>query len=82
MKKTFYIVLGCIGVALGAALPLLPAFPFLMLAAYFFAKSSQRLNDWFVNTRLYKSNLESFICNEAPDDDSINACKALGAALV
>ncbi|NCC07158.1 MAG: flavodoxin [Clostridia bacterium] len=25
---------------------------------------------------------ESFICNEAPDDDSINACKALGAALV
>ena len=47
--------------AVGAAVPLLPAFPFLMLAAFCFARSSRRLNDWFLSTRLYKNNLESFV---------------------
>ena len=64
MKKIIYIVVGCIGVglgALGAALPLLPAFPFLMLAAFCFGRSSERLNNWFIGTKLYKNNLESFV---------------------
>lgn len=64
IKKALYVVLGCIGVglgALGAALPLLPAFPFLLLAAFCFAKSSQRLNNWFINTKLYKNNLETYV---------------------
>ena len=63
MKKIFYVILGCIGLGLGglgAALPLLPAFPFLMLAAFCFAKSSERLHSWFISTKLYKNNLESF----------------------
>lgn len=63
MKRVFYIVLGCIGVglgALGAVLPLLPAFPFLMLAAWSFAKSSQKLDAWFKGTKLYKNNLADF----------------------
>ncbi len=62
--KIIYIILGCIGLglgALGAALPLLPAFPFLMLAAFCFAKSSKRLHNWFIGTKLYKNNLESFV---------------------
>ncbi len=64
VKKIIYIVLGCIGVglgAVGAVVPLLPAFPFLMLAAFCFARSSERLNNWFINTKLYKDNLESFV---------------------
>lgn len=64
MKKIFYITLGCIGFvlgALGAALPLLPAFPFLLLSAFCFAKSSPRLHRWFIGTKLYKNNLESFV---------------------
>lgn len=64
MKKAFYIVLGCIGLglgALGAALPLLPAFPFLLLAAVCFGKSSERLHTWFIGTKLYKDNLESYV---------------------
>ena len=47
--------------AVGAVLPLLPAFPFLLLAAYSFARSSERLHTWFTGTRLYKDNLESFV---------------------
>ncbi|MBO5199282.1 MAG: YbaN family protein [Lachnospiraceae bacterium] len=64
IKKMMYLVLGCIGLgigAVGAVLPLLPAFPFLLLAAFCFAKSSERLHTWFVHTRLYKNNLESYI---------------------
>ncbi len=63
-KKIIFIVLGCIGLglgAVGAVLPLLPTFPFLMLAAYCFAKSSERLHNWFVGTKLYKDNLESYV---------------------
>lgn len=64
MKKILYIILGCIDVglgAVGAVLPLLPAFPFLLLAAFCFARSSKKLNDWFVRTRLYKNNLETYV---------------------
>lgn len=64
VKKIVYIVTGCIGVglgAVGAVVPLLPAFPFLMLAAFCFARSSERLNHWFINTKLYKNNLESYV---------------------
>jgi len=42
-------------------LPLLPAFPFLLLAAFCFAKSSERRHNWFINTKLYKNNLESYV---------------------
>lgn len=67
LKKIGYIVLGCIGVglgALGAVLPLLPAFPFLLLAAYCFGRSSEKLNHWFINTRLYKDNLETYVAGK------------------
>ena len=64
IKKIWYMILGCVGVglgAVGAVLPLLPAFPFLMLAAFCFARSSEKLNNWFIHTKLYKNNLESFV---------------------
>lgn len=64
VKKIVYIVLGCIGVglgAVGAVLPILPTFPFLLLAAFCFARSSEKLHTWFINTKLYKKNLESYV---------------------
>lgn len=64
MKKILYIILGCIGVglgALGAVVPMLPAFPFLLLAAFCFARSSEKLHNWFIHTKLYKDNLEDYV---------------------
>lgn len=64
IKKIVWLVIGCIGLglgAVGAVVPLLPAFPFLMLAAFGFAKSSEKLHNWFIGTKLYKDNLESFV---------------------
>ena len=67
MKKILYIILGCVGVgmgAVGAVVPMLPAFPFLMLAAFCFARSSEKLDCWFKNTKLYKDNLEDFVAGK------------------
>ncbi len=64
IKKIAYMVLGCIGVglgAIGAVVPMIPAFPFLLLAAFCFGRSSEKLNNWFINTKLYKNNLESYV---------------------
>ena len=64
IKRIIYIMTGCIGVrmrAVGAVVPMLPAFPFLLLAAYCFGRSSERLNNWFINAKLYKNNLESYV---------------------
>lgn len=64
VKKFVYIILGCIGVglgAVGAVMPMLPAFPFLMLAAFCFGRSSEKLDRWFKGTKLYKENLETYV---------------------
>lgn len=63
MKKMIYMLLGCLNVglgAIGAVIPVLPTFPFLMLAAYCFARSSRKLNIWFKSTKLYQDNLADF----------------------
>ena len=63
-KKVLWTALGCVGLGLGAVgvvVPLLPSFPFLLLALVGFAKSSEKLHRWFLNTRLYKNNLESYV---------------------
>lgn len=73
IKKIFWIILGCIGVGLGAVgtvVPMLPAFPFLMLTAVSFAKSSERLHTWFINTKLYKDNLEDYVAGRGMTKDT------------
>ena len=64
MKRILYIILGCVGVglgAVGAVVPMLPAFPFLMLAAFCFARSSKKLDRWFKGTKLYQDNLADYV---------------------
>ena len=67
MKKILYIIIGCVGVgmgAVGAVLPVLPTFPFLMLATVCFARSSEKLECWFKSTKLYKDNLADFVAGK------------------
>lgn len=67
LKKALLVVVGCLSLtlgAIGAVLPILPTVPFLMLSAFCFAKSSEKLHSWFISTKLYKKNLESFVKGE------------------
>ena len=63
IKRVAFMAPGCISLALavlGVALPILPTVPFLALAAFCFAKSSDRLNNWLINTKFYQNNLADF----------------------
>lgn len=51
--------------AAGAVLPLLPTTPFILLAAFCFARSSRRLNDWFRATKLYESVFEGLLTRKS-----------------
>ncbi|MDR2823760.1 MAG: YbaN family protein, partial [Prevotellaceae bacterium] len=53
--KYLLIVLGVISLAwgvLGIFLPLLPTTPFLLLSAFLFARSSEKLHSWLLNHKI------------------------------
>lgn len=67
LRRCAYATCGCPALALGAVgavIPLLPALPFLLLAAFCFARASERLNQWFLGTKLYKENLEGYVSDQ------------------
>lgn len=64
MKKMLYLLIGSFGLVIGgiaAFVPLLPSFPFLLIATLCFGRSSKRVYRWFVRSKLYRENLESFL---------------------
>lgn len=66
--RIFWLLLGflCLGLGtLGVILPILPTVPFFMATVFCFAKSSRRLHDWFLGTKLYKKHLVSFVRQKA-----------------
>lgn len=66
--KILWIIAGflCLGLGtVGVVLPILPTVPFYMATLFCFAKSSERLHSWFLNTGLYKKHLESFVEQKA-----------------
>lgn len=62
--KIIYFILGLIFTAIGAIgviLPVLPTTPFLLLALFLFAKSSDKAKQWFMQTSLYRHHMEDFV---------------------
>ncbi|MEE4177016.1 MAG: YbaN family protein [Bacteroides sp.] len=45
---------------LGIPLPLLPTTPFLLLSAWFFARSSERFYQWLLNHRYFGKNIRNY----------------------
>lgn len=52
----FFLVLGI----LGAFLPVLPTTPFLLLAAYFYSKSSDKIHNWLMNHKYLGPSLKDW----------------------
>ncbi|HIY84792.1 MAG TPA: YbaN family protein [Candidatus Rubneribacter avistercoris] len=51
--------------AVGTVVPILPTTPFLLVAAFCFARSSERVNAWFRSTRLYRTVVEGYATKRA-----------------
>lgn len=66
--KYLYFMLGIIftGIGMiGVVLPVLPTTPFLLVAMFFFTKSSSRAKVWFEGTKIYQNHLNDFVTKRA-----------------
>lgn len=66
--KAFWLFLGLMSVGLGllgVVLPLLPTVPFILLAAFCFARSSERLHTWLVTHPTFGPLIENWQKNGA-----------------
>ena len=57
LKRLFFLILGCVCLALGCVgivLPVLPTVPFFLATVFCFANSSEKLHTWFLGTELYQ----------------------------
>lgn len=64
IKQRIFVAIGCVFLALGAlgvVVPLLPSFPFLLIATWCFMRGSARFHRWFVQTKLYRENIQSYV---------------------
>lgn len=62
-KKYMFLVLGLICLVLayiGIAMPGIPGTPFIILTAYFFIRSSERLYAWILKNKIFSSIIHKF----------------------
>ena len=63
LKKAMYLLVGLIAFVLGAIgifLPLLPTTPLFLLTSFCLLKSSEKLNEKFMQTKMYEKYVKSF----------------------
>ena len=68
IKKIAYTTIGFISLILGVIgviLPIFPTTPFLLLTSFCFLRSSERINEWFKGTKIYKKHLQDFVEEKA-----------------
>jgi uncharacterized membrane protein YbaN (DUF454 family) len=59
LQRSWKILYLCLGITttilavIGMVLPILPTTPFLLLSAYFFSKSSERLHTWLLQHKIF-----------------------------
>ena len=66
VKKILLITLGSLSLALGFVgvfVPVLPTTPLVLLAAFLYSRSSERLDAWIKTTAVYRSYVEPFKAN-------------------
>lgn len=85
-KKAVLIVLGWIFVALGVlgvVLPVLPTTPFMLVALWCFARSSQRFHDWLYHHRMFGPPLQKWETHRViPAPAKFIACTAMIGSLI
>jgi uncharacterized membrane protein YbaN (DUF454 family) len=83
--RYFWLMLGFVATGcgiVGAVLPLIPTTPFMLVAAYAFAKSSPRFHSWLVNHRQFGPLILNWQRNGSIDPASKRlAIIVMGAAL-
>jgi uncharacterized membrane protein YbaN (DUF454 family) len=64
IKQSFFIILGTffLGIGIiGILVPVLPTTPFLLLASFFYARSSKRLYNWLLANKIIGAYIRNYI---------------------
>lgn len=68
MKRIIYLILGFITTFLGIIgiiIPIIPTTPFLLLSAFFFLRSSQKLYNWLLNHKVLGKYIYNYMTYKA-----------------